>query len=92
MIQYDPAAPRVGFGIAALLMSAFTVSLMVVLPLELEQDSASPVLRAAAPATPAETRAAGALPLRCAVAAAVNTPLFAAARLTGTDPQCKARS
>ena len=92
MIRYDPTVPRVGFGIAALLMSALTVSLMVVLPVELEQDSPDLVVRAAPDRTAAAARAAGALPLRCTVPAAVNAPLFVAARPAEPDTQCKEQS
>ena len=89
MIRYDPTAPRVGFGIAALLMSAFTVGLIVVLPLEMEQDDASLIPLAAPHDAAAEPRAAGELSLRCTVPPAINVPLFSAVRLTGPDPQCK---
>ena len=89
MIRYNPAVPRIGFGIAAMIMSALTFSLMVVLPSELEQASPALALRAEPDGAAAHSRAAGALPFRCAVATAVNAPLFSLVRLTGPDPQCK---
>jgi hypothetical protein len=84
--------PRIGFGIAALVMSALTVSLMVVLPSELEQDSPALALRAGPHRAAAEPAAADALHLRCTVPPAVNTPLFSAARVTEPDPRCKQQS
>jgi hypothetical protein len=91
LIRYDPPAPGIGFGIAALIMSALTVSLMVVLPSELEQDGPALALRADPNDAAAGLRSA-ALHLRCTVPVAVNAPLFSAARVTRPDPRCGQRS
>jgi len=50
LIRYDPQAPRVGFGLAAVVMSAATFGLMVVLPSVLEQDGLGLALRRPEPA------------------------------------------
>jgi hypothetical protein len=92
LIRYDPPVPRIGFGIAALIMSAFTVSLMVVLPSELEQHSPALAVGAEAHRAAAVPRPAGAMHLRCTVPAAVNAPLLSAARAPAPDPQCKQQS
>lgn len=91
MIRFDPPVPRFGFGIAALVMSALSVSMMVVLPAELEQDSHALAVRAEAPRTAMGLRPEATL-MRCTVPAAFNAPLFSAARATGPDPRCKQNS
>lgn len=91
MIRFDPPVPRIGFGIAALVMSALTFGLMVVLPSELEQDSHALAVRAEAPRAAMDLRSEATL-IRCMVPAAFNAPLFSAARETGPDPGCKPNS
>jgi hypothetical protein len=39
MNRYDPAAPRIAFGLAAMTMSAITIAVLVVLPSKMEPDS-----------------------------------------------------
>ena len=89
MIQYHPPVPRIGFGIAAVIMSALTFSLMVVLPSALEEQSSTLALGNEPPRTAARPPASDMLSLPCAVAAAINAPLFASASTTATDQQCK---
>ena len=89
MIRYDPPVPRVGFGIAALIMSVTTFSVMVVLPAALEQDTSVLAVRTDMHRTAAAARAASAMSLRCTVPPAVNAPLFSTTRATESDPECK---
>jgi hypothetical protein len=89
LIHYDPPAPRLGFGIAAVIMSALTFSLMVVLPSGLEQQSSTLAQRTDPPRTAARPPASDVLNVPCTVAAAVNAPLFAGASSTAIDHQCK---
>ena len=89
MIQYNPPVPRIGFGIAAVIMTAVTFGLMVVLPSGLEQQSSTLAVRAEPNRTAAKPLASDMLNLPCAVTTAVNTPLFASAPATPLDPQCK---
>jgi hypothetical protein len=89
LIQYNPPEPRIGFGVAALLMSATTFGLMVALPSALEQESSTLALRAEPHRTAANRPAADSLNLSCAVAVAVNAPLFGTAPATSFDPKCK---
>jgi hypothetical protein len=83
--------PRIGAGVAALAMSALSVSLMVVLPSELEQRSHVLAGRAQTHRAAAEPRSDDAH-LRCTVPAALNAPLFPAIRATAPDPRCKQHS
>ena len=89
-MRFDPPVPRIAAGIAALAMSALTVSLMVLLPSELEQNS--PVLAARAEAHRAAADPGSEGTLRCTVPAAFNAPLFPAARAAAPDPRCKQSS
>ena len=89
MIRYDPPVPRVGFGIAAVIMSAATFGLMVVLPAALEQDNSVLALRADSPHIAAVAQPPDLMHLRCTVPAAVNAPLFIAVPLSEPDPRCK---
>jgi hypothetical protein len=89
LIRYDPRAPRIGFGIAAVIMSALTLSLMVVVPSALEQQSSTLAQRTEAPRTAAIHPGSDVLNVPCTVAAAINTPLFAGASTTATNQQCK---
>ena len=91
MIRFDPPVPRIGAGIAALAMSALTVSVMVVVPAELEQNSHVLAVRAVAQRAAADPGSEGTL-LRCTVPPAFNAPLFPAARATAPDPRCKQNS
>jgi hypothetical protein len=92
LIRYEPTLPRVGFGVAALIMTALTFGLMVVLPSRLESESPAFVVRAGAHRAAADPRAAGTLQWRCTVPAAVNAPLFGTARAFAADPRCKQQS
>jgi len=92
LIRYDPTPPRVGFGIAALFMAALTVGLMVVLPAELEADSAAFVLSAGPHRAAAGASASAMLHFRCTVPPAFNAPLFWTARTRGADARCKQQS
>ena len=89
MTHYKPPVPRIGFAVAAVVMSSLTFSLIVVLPSELEEQTSPLALQAEPPRTAARHPASDTLSLPCAVAAAVNAPLFAGAPATTTDPQCK---
>jgi hypothetical protein len=89
LIEYNPPVPRLGFGIAAVIMSALTFSLMVALPSELEDESSTLALRAEPHRTAANPPAEDTLNVPCAVAVAVTTPLFAGASATPPDPKCK---
>jgi hypothetical protein len=89
LIEYNPPVPRIGFGIAAVVMSAITFSLMVVLPSALEQETYSLAQRAEPHRTAAIPPAADTLNVPCTVAAAVNTPLFPRAPATAADTKCK---
>ena len=89
MIQYNPPVPRIGFGIAAVVMSALTFGLMVALPSALEEQSTTLALRAEPPRTAARPPASDTLYVPCAVAAAVNAPLFVGAPSIAADQQCK---
>ena len=89
MIEYNPPVPRIGFGVAAVAMSAITFSLMVVLPSGLEEQTSTLAVRAEPHRTAARPPASDLLGLPCTIATAVNTPLFAATPATATDPQCK---
>jgi hypothetical protein len=89
LIEYNPPVPRVGFGVAAVVMSAITFSLMVVLPSALEQESSTLALRAEPHRTAASRPAADTLSAPCAVAAAVNAPLLPLAPEPAADPKCK---
>ena len=89
LIQYNPPVPRIGFGIAAFIMSAVTFGLMVVLPSGLEQQSFTLAVQAEPHRTAAKPPASDMLDLPCTVAIAVNTSLFAGAPATAVDPQCK---
>lgn len=90
MNQYDPPVPRIGFGVAAVFMSALTFSLMVVLPSGLEQQDSTLAARTEAHRTAANPPTADTLTVPCAVAAAVNAPLFfASAPATVAEPKCK---
>lgn len=92
LIRYDPPVPRIGFGVAAVIMSALTMGLMVVLPSALEQEGSALAMRAAPNPAAAVLDSEDTLHLRCTVPPAVNAPLFPAARATGPDPQCKQQS
>jgi len=89
LIRYDPPVPRVGFGIAAVILSAATFGLMVVLPAALEQDNSVLALRADSSRTASIAQPADLMHLRCTAPAAVNTPLFIAVPLSEPDPRCK---
>ena len=89
MIQYDPPVPRLGFGAAAVIMSALTFSLMVVLPSGVEQQDSTLAARSEPHRTAANPSAADTFDIPCAVATAVNTPLFAGAPATAAEPKCK---
>ena len=91
MIRFDPPVPRIGAGIAALAMSALTVSVMVVVPAELEQSSHVLAARAEVQRAAAEPGSERTL-LRCTVPPAFNAPLFPAARATARDAHCKQNS
>ena len=89
MIEYTPPVPRIGFGVAAVVMSAITFGLMVVLPSALEQESSTLALRAEPHRTAASRPAADTFDAPCAVAAAFNAPLFPQTPATPADPKCK---
>jgi len=89
LIQYTPPVPRIGFAVAAVVMSALTFSLMVALPSALEDPSSTLALRAEPHRTAARPPASDMLNIPCAVAAAVNAPLFSGTPATATDHQCK---
>lgn len=89
MIQYDPPVPRIGLGVAAVIMSALTFSLMVALPSELEQQDVTLAARPELHRTAANRPAPDTLDLPCAVATAVNAPLFAGAPAMASEPKCK---
>ncbi|HVN36034.1 MAG TPA: hypothetical protein VMU96_12370 [Casimicrobiaceae bacterium] len=89
MIEYDPPVPRIGFAVAAALTSMLTFSLMVALPSALEEESSTLALRGEPHRTAANPPAADTLDLRCAIAAAVNTPLFAGAPASAAGPKCR---
>jgi hypothetical protein len=89
LIRYDPHVPRVGFGFAAVVMSAVTFGLMVVLPSVVEQDGFALALRIDAHHTTADMQPSKVRDIRCTVPAAVNAPLFAAVRITEPDAPCK---
>ena len=89
LIRYDPPVPRVGFGIAAVVMSAATFGLLVVLPAALEQDNSVLALHADSPRTAAAAHPTDLMHLRCTVPAAVNAPLFLSVPPSEPDPQCK---
>ena len=91
MIRFDPPVPRIGAGIAALAMSALTISVMVVVPSELEQNSHVLAVRAEAQRAATDPGRGGAL-LQCTVPPAFNAPLFQAARATALAPRCKQNS
>ena len=90
LIRYDPQAPRVGFGLAAVVMSAATFGLMVVLPSVLEQDGLGLALRIDAHRAAADVQPSEVKNIRCTVPAAGNAPLFSAVRVA--DTQCKQQS
>jgi hypothetical protein len=92
LIRYKPALPRIGFGIAALLMTALTFGLMIVLPSELEAGSDAVALRTGPHRTSAAASASGTLHFRCTVPPAVNAPLFWTARTREADARCKQQS
>ena len=89
LIQYNPPVPRIGFAVAAVILSALTLSLMVALPSALEEQGSTLARRAEPHRTAAKPPASDLLNLPCAVAAAVNAPLFAGTPATATDQQCK---
>ena len=89
MIQYNPPVRRIGFGVAAVVMSAITFCLMVVLPSSLAQEGSTLALRAEPHRTAAKPPASDVLDLPCAVAAAVNAPLIAGTPVSAPDRQCK---
>ena len=89
LIQYDPPVPRLGFGVAAVIMSAISFGLMVVLPSGLEQQDSTLAARTEPHRTAANPPAADALNVPCSVATAVNAPLFAGAPATAAEPKCK---
>jgi hypothetical protein len=91
LVRFAPPVPRFGFGIAALVMSALTVSMMVVLPAEVEQNSHAVAVRAEAPRAAVDLRSEATL-MQCTVSAAFNAPLFPGTRATEPDPQCKQNS
>ena len=91
MIRFDPPVPRIGAGIAALAMSALTISVMVVVPGELEQNSHVLAIRAEVHRAAAEPGSERTL-LRCTVPPGFNAPLFPAARATARDAHCKQNS
>ena len=88
MNRYDPPVPRIGFGVAAVMMSAVTFSLMVVLPCGLEQQDSTLAARTEAQRTAANP-AEETFTVPCAVATAVNAPLFARTPATAVEPKCK---
>jgi hypothetical protein len=53
--RYQPSSPRVAFGIAAVAMTAITISVAVVIPASIDSDSREPrvleALRVTAPAS-----------------------------------------
>ena len=55
MNRYEPPQPRVACGIAALLMTAATIGLMVVLPSKMEADSQAFAMLAVANASTPNT-------------------------------------
>ena len=89
MNRYDPPVPRIGFGVAAVIMSAVTFSLMVVLPSGLEQQDSTLAARTEAQRTAANPPAEDTFTVPCAVAAAVNAPLFAGTPVTAVEVKCK---
>ncbi len=89
MIHYDPPVPRLSFGVAAVVMSALTFSLMVALPSGFEQQDSTLAAHAEAHRTAANPPAADTFDIPCAVATAVNAPLFAGAPATAAEPKCK---
>jgi hypothetical protein len=86
--RYDPPVPRIGFGVAAVIMSAVTLSLMVVLPSGLEQQDSTLAVRTAH-RTAANRPAEDTFTVPCAVAIGVNAPLFAGTPATAVEPKCK---
>jgi hypothetical protein len=89
LIEYNPPVPRIGFSVAAVIMSALTFSLMVVLPSGLEQQSSTLAHRTEPRRTAANPPSADTLDVPCAIAAAVNAPLFAGTPASAVDPKCK---
>ena len=98
MIRYELPVPRASFAIAAVIMSAATFGLMVVLPaaleqdnsvVALEQDKSVVALRADSPRIAAAAQPADLMHLWCTVPAAVNAPLFLSVPLSEPDPRCK---
>ena len=61
MNRYQPNEPRVALGLAAMIMSALTLSLLVVVPSKMEPDSQAFAMLATANANPC----AAATNLRC---------------------------
>lgn len=79
MIRYDPPRPRVALGAAALMMTAFTLGGLVVLPSKVEADSETFGIVAVAEASPS-ARCAAPAP-QCADAQVMHEPVAA----TGPD-------
>jgi len=90
MIRYEPPQPRVALGLAALMMSAFTLGGLVVLPSKVEADSpAFALIEAADAATPAPC--ATALP-KCTDPAVMPEGRPSGARVVGLTTKCNDQS
>jgi hypothetical protein len=86
MIRYDPPRPRVALGAAALMMTAFTLGALVVLPSKVEADSETFGIVAVAEASPSVRCAAPAL--QCAHAHAMHEAAAATASASKSARQC----
>jgi hypothetical protein len=90
MKRYEPTCPRVTFGFAAAIMTAFTIGVLVVLPSKMEPDSQAFALLEASGS--ASTNPCAAPRLKCVDVAAVRESASAPVQVSEADPKCKQQS
>ena len=90
MNRYEPTCPRIALGLAAIIMSAITIGLLVVLPSKMEPESQEFTLLTVA--SSAATNPCAALSLKCMNLAVwpgiTSTPV----QVLGAEPRCKEQS
>lgn len=79
MNRYQPDEPRLALGLAAVIMSALTIGLLVVLPSKMEPDSQAFAMLATANANPC----ASTIQLRC------TDPYAAPSAASAVEAKCK---
>ncbi len=87
---YHPTGPRLAIGLAAMIMSAITISVLVVLPSKMEPDSQTFAMLASASfvtALPCATAY-----FKCVDLAAVRESASVPIQVVRADPRCKEQS